>query len=103
EREVVGRRVGVLVVVDDVYDGQSPDTGQVHRLVHVAASGGAVATPADRDSLLLAKLKRERDAGDDRDHRGQVADASQQAAAGGEVVGAQVGIAAAGGAALASL
>src|SRR5207245_8912302 len=102
EREVVGRRVGVQVVVDDVNDGKATDAGQVHGLVHVAASGGAVSTPADRNPRLLAKLERERDAGDDRDHRRQVADAGQQAATGGEVVGAQVGVAAAGGTALAS-
>ena len=75
----VGRRVGVLVVVDDVDDRQAAHAGQVHRLVHVAARGRAVAAPADRDPRLAAQLEGQRDAGDDRDHGRQVADAGQQA------------------------
>ena len=51
--EPVGRRVGELVVVDHVHDGELAHPGEVHRLVHVAAGRGAVATPAKRHAVLF--------------------------------------------------
>ena len=56
-------RDGPLVVVDDEDDGQPLDAGEVHRLVHVALGGRAVAEKADRDARLLAELEGVGDAG----------------------------------------
>ena len=77
--EVGRRRVGPLVVVADEDDRQLAHAGEVHRLVRVAARGGALAEPADRDALLLADPEGERAADGDRQHRRQVADHREQA------------------------
>ena len=84
--EPVGGRVCELVVVDHVHDRQLSHARQVHRLVHVAAGRGAVATPAQCDPILVPQLKRERNPGDHGDHRRQVADAREQAHTRPEVV-----------------
>ena len=68
------RRVRPLVVVADEHDRQPPDAGEVHRLVAVAARGGALAEPADGDAPLFADAEGERTADRHRQHRGQVAD-----------------------------
>ena len=70
----VGRRVRPLVVVADEDHRQPADAGEVHRLVRVAACGGALAEPADRDAPLLADPEGERRADGHRQHRRQVAD-----------------------------
>ena len=79
ELEPVGRRVGVLVVVDDEDDRQLAHAGQVHRLVGVAAGHRAVARPADRHPRLAADLEGQRAADGDRHQRRQVADHRDQA------------------------
>ncbi len=77
--EVGGRRVRPLVVVADEDHGQPPHAGEVHRLVAVAARGGAFAEPADGDAVLLADAEGERAADRHREHRRQVADHRDQA------------------------
>ena len=62
--------------------GSRRDAGEVHRLVRVAARGGALAEPADRDARLLADPERERAADGDGQHRRQVADHRDRAEAG---------------------
>src|SRR3712207_7210069 len=54
-----------------------PYTTLFRSLVRVAAGRRAVAAPADRDARLAAQLEGERDAGDHRQHCGQVADTGQ--------------------------
>ena len=76
--EVRRRRVGPLVVVADEDDREPADAGEVHGLVRVAAGGGALAEPAERDALLLPDPEGERAADRDRQHRRQVADHRDQ-------------------------
>ena len=76
----VGRRgVRPLVVVADEDHGQPAHAGEVHRLVAVAARGGALAEPADGDALLLPDAEGERAADRHREHRRQVADHGDEA------------------------
>ena len=77
--EMRRRRVRPLVVVADEDHREPAGAGERHRLVRVAARGGALAEPADRDALLLADPERERAADRDRQHRRQVADHRDQA------------------------
>ena len=72
--EVRRRRVRPLVVVADEHDREAPDPGKVHALVGVAARGGALAEPGERDARLLPDPEGERAADRDRQHRRQVAD-----------------------------
>ena len=72
-REVRRRRVRPLVVVADKDDRELPDAGHVHRLVRVAARGGALAEPADRDTPVAPDLEREGHAGRHGEHRRKVA------------------------------
>jgi hypothetical protein len=78
ELEVRRRRVRELVVVADEHDRQTTRAGEDHRLVRIAARGGALAEPADRDAPFLANPERERAARGDGQHRGQVADHRDQ-------------------------
>ena len=71
--EVGRRRVRPLVVVDHEHDRQPAHAGEVHALVRVAAGGGALAAPGDRDAALLADPEREPHADRDGEHRRQVA------------------------------
>src|SRR5437588_587516 len=77
--EVGRRRVRPLVVVADEDDRQPARPGERHRLVRVAPRRGALPEPADGDAALAADAERERAAGRDREHRGQVADHRDQA------------------------
>ena len=76
--EIRRRRVRPLVVVADEDDRKLARAGERHRLVHVAARRCAFAEPADGDARLVADAERERAAGRDREHRGQVADHRDQ-------------------------
>ena len=53
---------GVLVVLDEEDDGEFVDGGEVHRLVHFALAGGAVAEEAGDHRVLAAHLHAERPA-----------------------------------------
>ena len=80
--EVARRRVRPLVVVDHEHDGEPAHAGEVHPLVGVAAGGGALAAPGDRDTPLLADAEGERHADSHGQHRRQVADHGVQPQAG---------------------
>ena len=79
ELEVSRRRIRPLVVVADEDHRESSDSGHVHALVRVAARGGALSEPADRDPLLFADPEGERRSHRDREHRRQVAHHRDQA------------------------
>ena len=96
EVEVRRRGVGELVVVDHEHDREPPHAGEVHRLVRRAVGRRAVAEPAERDARLTAHAERERGADGDRQDRGQVGRPREDADAGRDVLGAQVGVAAVG-------
>src|SRR5215208_3783968 len=80
--EMRRRRVRELVVVADEDDREAARAREGHRLVGVAARGGAFAEPADRHALFLADPEGERAARGDGEHRGQVADHCDQPEAG---------------------
>ena len=82
-----------MVVVADEHHGQLAHGGEVHRLVHVAALGGAVAVPGHRDARLLLDAEGEGAADGDRHRRGQVA--GQRDRAEGEVAEVDVAVASA--------
>ena len=76
--EVGRRRIRPLVVVADEDHREIADAGEVHGLVRVAARGGALAEPADRDALLVPDPESECAADGDGKHRRQVADHRDQ-------------------------
>jgi hypothetical protein len=73
------RRQAVLVVLDDEQDRKLPDRGEVDRFVEVAFAGRAVSGERRRDALFAAKLRGQRQAVRDREHRAQMRDHADDA------------------------